>query len=581
MKAVGAIVAATVAVMGLAVKATFKWADELDSIQDIMGVTNSAAAALNFTLRKSGTDTEALTRGMTILEKGLVDAKGKLDTTGKSLKKWGIDVFDVNKKLKDQEILIGDITTKYASFATQQEKVNFLTEIFGRSGATLVDFFDTLAKEGGLDAVTKKVKAFGLAIDPNRYEQFNRSLEELKLIGLGLAVQFTEKVMPILERFLGWFSEFAQNPDVGKLLKNLDDFAFNILQGMADSIDKWVSGGGPEKFSSSIISWVDNIGTGKKFQSKAVTAIGNLLAGLIDAAGKIDWMGIADKIDEKTAEVINAHDWTASGDAFGDMFSSAAVTGLESKQSEAAPAIGKAINDWLLGATGAAEFGGWKAFFDAWGEQGMAGFTTFFTNLGLKLNVWTLGTLVPAMQRAGLSMAINLVNGLTGGLVGFYAQLVNLGTTIESNLTAIAKVFFIRALAWTQQMIQGFKNGMGGLINAIGSMVAEINKALKKIVTSFQISIGLPTFLGGASATSTLGGNKNTTNSGGIKPGRASGGPVIAGQNYGINLDSEWFIPNQNGRVEKKNEERSRMEIDYNRLGSVIATEVVKAMNNY
>src|SRR6185503_2697261 len=88
--AAGVAVAALVAGMGLAIKATFKWADDLDSIEDIMGVTDKTAAALNFTLRKSGTNTEALTKGMTILSKGLVKADGSLDTTGKSLKAWGI-----------------------------------------------------------------------------------------------------------------------------------------------------------------------------------------------------------------------------------------------------------------------------------------------------------------------------------------------------------------------------------------------------------------------------------------------------------------------------------------------------------
>src|SRR6185503_20586781 len=111
--------------------------------------TDKTAAALNFTLRKSGTNTEALTKGMTILSKGLVKADGSLDTTGKSLKAWGIDVLDANGMLKDQTTLIGEISDKYASFGTQQEKVNFLTETFGRSGAELIYFFDTLAADGG------------------------------------------------------------------------------------------------------------------------------------------------------------------------------------------------------------------------------------------------------------------------------------------------------------------------------------------------------------------------------------------------------------------------------------------------
>src|SRR5688500_7857503 len=96
--------AAIQAVEGM-VKASFEWADQLDSITDIMDVSSKTAAAYNFVLRKSGVATETFTKGMVILGKGLVDASGKLDATGKSLKEWGIDVLDTNGVLKDQESL--------------------------------------------------------------------------------------------------------------------------------------------------------------------------------------------------------------------------------------------------------------------------------------------------------------------------------------------------------------------------------------------------------------------------------------------------------------------------------------------
>ena len=83
-----AVVTALVGAMGMAVKATFTWADELDSIQDVIGGTNEEAAALNFTLRKSGVDTETFNQSMVIMEKGLVKANGSLDTVGIAMKKW-------------------------------------------------------------------------------------------------------------------------------------------------------------------------------------------------------------------------------------------------------------------------------------------------------------------------------------------------------------------------------------------------------------------------------------------------------------------------------------------------------------
>src|SRR5690348_12169256 len=114
-----ASVATLVAGIGIAVKATFDWANDLDSLQDVMGGTNAQVAALNFVARKSKTGVDTLSKGMTILEKGLVKADGKLDVTGKALKAWGINVFDANGKLKDQTQILDDVSKKYQSFSTQ------------------------------------------------------------------------------------------------------------------------------------------------------------------------------------------------------------------------------------------------------------------------------------------------------------------------------------------------------------------------------------------------------------------------------------------------------------------------------
>ena len=199
-------VTALVGAIGLAIKTTFDWANDLDSLGDVVDGTTDQIAAMAYVARKSGVGVATLTKASLFMEKGLLKTDGTLDSVGKKLKEFGIDVKYANGQVKTQATLTDEVSKRYSTFATQQEKVNFLTEVFGKQGAELVDFFDTLASEGGISAVEKKVKALGLAIDPTRYEQFNRNLEELKLIGVGLAVSFTEKVMPALERFLGWIT---------------------------------------------------------------------------------------------------------------------------------------------------------------------------------------------------------------------------------------------------------------------------------------------------------------------------------------------------------------------------------------
>lgn len=213
LKGVGIGVGLVTSALGVAaagfeklVDVTFDWARKLDSIQDVMGGTAKQAATFNFVLEKSGTTTEQFTAGLTIMEKGLVNADGSLGNTGKKLEEFGINVLNANGTVRDQADLMSDISNKYNSFATQQERVNFLTSVFGRSGAELNDFFDTLANEGGIDKATQKVEALGLVIDPGKYEQFQRSLNEIKLGFQGVAITLVNKLAPAFADFASWWT---------------------------------------------------------------------------------------------------------------------------------------------------------------------------------------------------------------------------------------------------------------------------------------------------------------------------------------------------------------------------------------
>jgi hypothetical protein len=311
-------VTALVGAMGVAIKATFDWAGELDSIGDVMDVTNEQAAAFGYIARKSGVATETFTKGVVILSKGLVKADGSLDTTGKSLESWGISVKDANGQLKSQTALMGDIAKKYGSFATQQEKVNFLTETFGKSGAELVDFFDVLAKEGGMDAVTEKVKAFGLAIDPARYETFTRNLEELKLIGTGLAVTFTETLMPALENIMGWFGNFAA-ADPAQKMQMMKDTIHDALGGLFNLTDMFKQGAANIDWaglSTQLADGINNIDwntVGIYFRG----GILNVLQGIETIVSEIDWealkVALGGAVANLTAGLFGYTDWAALG----------------------------------------------------------------------------------------------------------------------------------------------------------------------------------------------------------------------------------------------------------------------------
>ncbi len=539
--AVGAL---TASIAG-AISATFKWADELDHLQDVTGVTAKQAAALNFVLRKSGTETDKLTKGMTIFEKGLIKSNGTLDVMGKAMKGFGINVLDVNGKVKDQATLISEIGNKYNSFATQTQRVDFLTNVFGKSGAELVDFFDTLAQEGGIDKVTKKVEAFGLAIDPERYEQFNRSLNELKLIGLGLAVSFTEKVMPILEKFLSIIGDpnLTTSDKIRMVIDQIDKFVGAVIQGLADSIQNWVNGAGPQELSLKLINWINGIGQTSPGQpnSATITAMGNLVQAIASALALVPWGIIGTTLQDKFNEQLSS------------LYKN--NKGLVAVIATLATAIIGTNIVLLLGSVANA-------------------LLTLSVNANMLMAGEGLAALPGVFGKVVLALGAMdaLLSGLPALLIALAPLLVLIG------LIAIAVYMlhanwddFARGVQYTSDQIKVALNSAAlvfqtAWINAINTVINGIN-TIRSILDMNPLSL-VNQMMGNNPGRNVQGGN-TTTGAGSSNGRRASGGPVIAGQRYNVAEfnKSEVFTPNQSGRIDSNKPQM--VQIDETTLGTV------------
>lgn len=303
-----------------------EWADTMDRLGDVTGMETDQLAAWSYVTQKAGVNQQTFARGLVILEKGLVKADGSLDTMGKTLQEYGVNVLNANGSVKDQSQLMGEIADKYASFSTQQERVNFLTAVFGRSGADLVDVFDTLAQEGGIDAVTQKVQALGLVMDPGMFENINRALNETGLTFTGLANTLVNPALPAIQGIIDKFNTFLQSDwivskvktigdaigtladDINQSLASGDWTKFQVdlsnitaqadhaislwVQGLDYSVQVWVAGGGPQRVTHNLLDWMYGVGTGPEAQSATAAAVSGLMTTLKNAFFAVDWNAI-------------------------------------------------------------------------------------------------------------------------------------------------------------------------------------------------------------------------------------------------------------------------------------------------
>lgn len=302
-----------------AIDRTQQWAEDMDALGDVTGMSTDKLAAWSFVTKKAGLDGDTFTTAVTMMSKGLLDSEGELSTTGKALQDFGVDVLDAGGKVRDQSELMNDIAKRYAEFGTQTERVDFLTNVFGRSGAKLVDVFDTLSKEGGIDQVKKKVESLGLVLDPDQYEEFQRNLNEVDLTFTGLANAFTGPLLSGAEKLLQTFTAWVQSPwvadgirkigetlgtlvtdianrdwsklwgDIQNLLPNLDPVA------LTQRFEDWIASVDWNQISTTFAIWIMTVDWAGATKA-AIDSTVNILQALIDLVGRTNWSLLGDAI---------------------------------------------------------------------------------------------------------------------------------------------------------------------------------------------------------------------------------------------------------------------------------------------
>ena len=343
----GMLMAGIDAITGLitgAVDRTREWTEGMDALGDVTGMSEDKLAAWSFVAKKAGVEISDLSSATTIMAKGLLDSTGELSTTGKALQDFGIDVLDAGGKVRDQSELMDEIGKKYAEFGTQTERVNFLTNIFRSSGAKLVDVFDTMANEGGIDQVKKKVEALGLVLDPTQYEEFQRNLNEVDLTFTGLANAFTGPLLPGAESLLKTFTEWLQSPwvaegiaEIGESLGVLiDDIAnrdwsklWGDLQNLLPDLDPvaltqkfedWVASVDWNRISTAFAQWIKTVDWGGGTRAALDSGV-NILQALLDLIARTNWSALGDALKAALTGVIR----DGIGRALGEAWEGAAV----------------------------------------------------------------------------------------------------------------------------------------------------------------------------------------------------------------------------------------------------------------
>ena len=199
--------------------------------------------------------------------------------------------------------------------------------------------------------------------------------------------------------------------------------------------------------------------------------------GTIDAQVISDWLT---ELDSVMADVIVSVDWSRVGDAFGDMIENIMSTSIDGSQSELLPAIGNAINDFLLGAMG----------YVSWNELGQALTDSLVAYFRYEFRVDAIQGAwqqIGADITAGLAMGISFEN-IRNNITTFVSNVVNYFKTmlgIASPSTVFAEI--------GRNIVLGLIGGFTSMISPLISIVSGIVSAVLSIFQPVLDILGFDT----------------------------------------------------------------------------------------
>jgi hypothetical protein len=494
---------------------------------------------------------------------------------------------------------------KTVSSLTQAEKQQAFLNMTLLKGVAIAGAYEAAMKEPGkvLRSMPRYINdifvAVGRSLKPAFGEAVFAVAEFVK--GLGQALDKGGALEPVMARVgavlhdmvttaLQWVGEVDWDLVAEKAQVIADKFATmwnnvkKFLEGAKQAFDEggiaavvdFVLDINWEEVSKNIIDGINSIdwtAAGWDFKNLAV-AIGN---GIGKAVSEIDWWGIGSSL----ASAANNF-WAGM---FGQTEQSAqriikdTLTGISNDLTGSFLEIGQGFADmgtYIFGEIGKIGQGFADMGTYLWGEilkieQGFADMGTYllgeiakigqgFADMGTYISAWAIGVITTFLTwRQGVITSITTWAATT--ITTIQTAMNTFYTTISNKLSDIAKEFYNRATGWANQAAQGFEAGKQAVLNAVTKIKDDINAILKKIMTSFTISfsVSMPDWaanlLGGAPAGGGGGGGGGGTGGGGGRrpTHKASGGPVIAGQQYNVQEffhRPEVFTPTASGRID-------------------------------
>ncbi len=190
------------------IKGAIDSADAFGKMSDQTGIAANKLQAYVNAGKLAGVEQATIDKGLRRLAQSMREADQGIATYSDSYKALGISVRDVDGNLKKSETVLGEIADRFADMPDGATKAALAMEIFGRSGASLINLLN-----GGKTALEE----FNYETSENFAENaefFNDQIAVLTIRFDGFRKQLADQLLPTLNNLLMMFSNiFSSEQD--------------------------------------------------------------------------------------------------------------------------------------------------------------------------------------------------------------------------------------------------------------------------------------------------------------------------------------------------------------------------------
>ncbi len=199
------------------VKGAIDSADSFGKLSDQTGIAANSLQAYVNAGKLAGIGQETIDKGLRRLAQSMREADQGVATYSDSFNALGITVRDSEGNLKSSETVLGEIADRFADLPDGATKAAISMEIFGRSGASLINLLN-----GGSAALEEFNYAVSDEFAQNA-EFFNDQIAVLAIRFDGFRKQLADALLPVLNNLIQVFSNlFSSQNNFDMLFKSIE-----------------------------------------------------------------------------------------------------------------------------------------------------------------------------------------------------------------------------------------------------------------------------------------------------------------------------------------------------------------------